>query len=105
MAGMRGPRCSPRRPARARARRWRPPRGAGRWRGRGASFGAGASSAEPPDSIVKDRQAPAETVDRDPLVDAVPALEIGLLGRLPERREAEHGYAQTEKVLRVGPER
>ena len=46
------------------------------------------SAAEAADHVVQDRQAPAQRVDRDALVDAVEALEEPLVGVEPERREA-----------------
>src|SRR5260221_512316 len=63
------------------------------------------SSAEPPDCIVKDRHAPPEARQRDPLVNAVIAIDEGLVAVLAQRREAVRRDAQREEMLRVGRER
>ena len=46
------------------------------------------SAAEAADHVVEDRQAPAQGVDRDALVDAVEPLEEALVRVEPQRREA-----------------
>ena len=65
------------------------------------------SAAEAADHVVQDRQPPAQRVDRDPLVDAVEALEEALLGLEPERREAVGRDAERRRCAwrrsRTGP--
>src|SRR6187402_1461437 len=43
------------------------------------------SAAEAADHVVEDRQAPAQRIDRDALVDAMEPLEEALLGVEPQR--------------------
>src|SRR5437870_8422659 len=102
---MTGRRCPRRHSWPRRARRSPRPRGAGRRPARGATLDPPTSPAEPPNRIVEDGQAPAESDERDTLVDPVPALQVRLLGWLAEGREAEDGHAELEQVLGVGAER
>ena len=64
------------------------------------------SAAEAADHVVEDRQAPAQRVERDPLVDAVEALEEALVGVEPERaRSRRSACPRLGGVLGVGRER